>query len=107
MKKLSTLILLFISITFIVQAQNSETIKLTDLAAPKSPGFQLIDIAPTNIEAPKTPKSFVLGVIQSYDGSIGWPQSYSMETAPYWWLKKGGRNAYKILGLKTKNVAGS
>ncbi len=74
--------------------------KLSDLAAPKSPGFQLVDIAPTNIEAPATPKSLVIGVLQTFDANTGWPQNYSMETSPYLWMKTSGRNVYRLLGLK-------
>lgn len=89
----------------IAAAQVGET-KLSDLAAPKSPGFQLVDIAPTNIEAPTTPKSLVIGVLQSFDGNTSWPQNYSMETSPYLWMKTGGRNVYRFLGLKRTQGGG-
>ena len=80
-------------------AQSNTDVKLQDLSVPQSPGFQLIDIAPTNIEAHTTPKSFVVGILQSYDANARWPQNYSMETAPYWWFKSSNKNIYSFLGI--------
>src|ERR1043166_1895327 len=93
----ATLSFLFAAFTAFAQ---SKLPALTDLDAPKSPGFQLVDISPANIEAPSTPKSFVLGILQTFDANIGWPQNYSMETSPYMWMKTGRRDAYRFFGFE-------
>jgi hypothetical protein len=68
------------------------------LSAPTSPGFQLVDVSPTLVEAPTTPKELAVGVLQSVDASSLWPQNYSLETTPYWWTGVG-RSAYHVLGV--------
>jgi hypothetical protein len=83
-------------------AQDSE-VKLKDLAVPNSPAFILNDIVPTLIQTPNTPKAFVLGAVQSFQQSTGaFPQNYSADFAPFWWLKPSHRNVYSLVGLKTK-----
>src|SRR4051812_40967559 len=101
MKKTITAIMC--AIYFSGFAQNNKEVKLEDLGVPKSPGFQLIDISPTNIESPTTPKSFVVGVLESFDANARWPQNYSMETAPYWWARSSSKNIYSFLGIKNNN----
>jgi hypothetical protein len=90
-----------------LQAQQKETynseVKIKELAVPKSPAFNLLDISPTQIETPTSPKQFALDIAQSFKDSIGWPKNYSMEFAPYWWLKKSNRSVYDFLGLRTIN----
>ena len=80
---------------------NSE-VNVKELAVPKAPAFKLLDISPTQIETPNSPKQFVLGVAQSFNDSVGWPRNYSTEFAPYWWFKSSNRSVYDFLGLKTK-----
>ena len=87
------------------QAQGSidSEVKIKELAVPKAPAFNLLDISPTQIETPTSPKQFALGIAQSFNDSVGWPKNYSMEFSPYWWLKKSNRSVYDFLGLKTIN----
>ena len=49
---------------------NSE-VNVKELAVPKAPAFKLLDISPTQIETPNSPKQFVLGVAQSFNDSVG------------------------------------
>jgi hypothetical protein len=78
----------------------TSTGKVTDLSVPSSPAFVITDITPTLVQDPGTPKSFVLGVAQSFQNSgTGFPNNYSAEFAPYWWLDPKGRNVYQFLGL--------
>ena len=92
------LFLFFGSQTF---AQVNSGVELKDLAVPNSPAFIIADITPTLVQTPNTPKSFVFGMAQSYQQSgDGFPQNYSAEFAPYWWLKSKNRNIYTMLGLK-------
>ena len=90
-----------------VSAQEvNNSVKLKDLAVPNSPAFIIADITPSLVQTPNTPKSFVFGLAQSYQQSgDGFPQNYSAEFAPYWWLKPKDRNVYTMLGLKTKTNA--
>jgi hypothetical protein len=82
----------------------NNSVKLKDLAVPNSPAFTITDITPSLIQTPNTPKSFVLGLAQSFQQSTdGFPQNYSAEFAPYWWLKPHNRNVYAMLGIKTKS----
>jgi hypothetical protein len=77
-------------------------VKVKELAVPKAPAFKLLDISPTQIETPNTPKQFVLGIAQSLNDSLGWPRNYSTEFSPYWWLKSSNRSVYDFLGLRIK-----
>src|SRR5262245_49784361 len=67
------------------QAPNAEPIKLTDLKTPASPAFQLLGIAPTDVERPTTPRAFavsLLSTLQKSDSVL--PNGFAMEVAPYW-----------------------
>ena len=76
-------------------------VKLSDLAVPTSPAFIITDISPSTFQTPTTPKSFILGLVQSYEeSSDGFPQNYSAEFAPYWWLNPAKRNVYSFLGIE-------
>lgn len=75
-------------------------VKLSDLAVPTSPAFIITDISPSTFQTPNNPKSFVLGLLQSYEeSSDGFPQNYSAEFAPYWWLNPAKRSVYSLLGI--------
>ena len=79
-----------------------DEVKLSDLAVPTSPAFIITDISPSTFQTPTTPKSFILGLVQSYEeSSDGLPQNYSAEFAPYWWLNPAKRNVYSFLGIET------
>ena len=87
-------------------AFSQDTIQLKDLAVPNSPAFVLTDATPSLIQSPTTPKSFVLGIAQSFQQSSGgFPQNYSAEFAPYWLMGSLKRDVYSLLGLKTKRDA--
>ncbi|GGH18025.1 hypothetical protein [Mucilaginibacter phyllosphaerae] len=82
-------------------AQSPANTKLSDLAVPASPAFVITDITPTLIQDPATPKSLVLGIAQStvQQSGLAFPNNYSAEFAPYWWIKPDGRNVYGVLGI--------
>ncbi|HEX5655079.1 MAG TPA: hypothetical protein VFX58_18515 [Chitinophagaceae bacterium] len=82
------------------------TVRLKDLAVPNSPAFVLVDVSPSVIQHAHVPKEFVLGIAQSFQNSSnGFPQDYSAQFTPYWWLKPGGRSVYSLLGLATAKEA--
>lgn len=85
-----------------VAAQEGVSAKLKELHVPNSPAFVLVDLTPSVFQPASTPKEFILGVAQSYQqSSDGFPQNYSAEFAPYWWINPGGRNVYNAVGLRT------
>ncbi|MBB5395475.1 hypothetical protein [Mucilaginibacter sp. AK015] len=97
---LLTCVLLTAALTVCAQ---DEGIKLKDLAVPNSPAFILTDITPTLVQTPNTPKKFILGVAQSFgNASSGFPDNYSAEFAPYWFLNGSKQNVYSALGLQTR-----
>ncbi|MEO8793853.1 MAG: hypothetical protein ABI390_00230 [Daejeonella sp.] len=109
MKRIQLIGLLFLGFELFslqVLAQSADGgLKLKELAVPNSPAFILLDIAPTLIEAPLTPKEFAFAAIQSFSDDAGLPQNYSMEFTPYWWLNAKKRNVYEFAGI-TKTSAG-
>jgi len=96
---------LFVS-TFITfstfYGQGGISAKLKELAVPNSPAFIIVDLTPSVFQTPNSPKEFILGVAQSYQqSSDGFPQNYSAEFTPYWWINPSGRNVYSAVGLRT------
>ena len=86
-----------------VVAQNkiNTTVPLKELEVPNSPAFIITEITPSLIQTPTTPKEFVLGVAQSFQQSeSGFPENYSLEFVPYWWLRPSNRSIYSLVGLK-------
>lgn len=99
------LLLIFFCINLSAQSLDG-TVKLKELAVPNAPVFILTDIAPTLTQTSNTPKEFVLGVAQSFQSSgNSFPQNYSTEFTPYWWLKPKSRDVYSFVGLKTMTDA--
>jgi hypothetical protein len=101
MKKLLTLLLWLSAVSCLAQT-GASTVKVEDLAAPASPAFILTDLTPTLVQNPGTPKSFVLGIAQSYQPSTNsFPNNYAAEFTPYWWMKPGQLSVYDIAGIQT------
>ena len=99
MKKLISFSALLL-LALITNAQ--EGVKLQDLALPNSPGFILTDLTPSLVQTPNTPRKFILGLAQSFDkSSSGFPDNYSAEFSPYWFINPEGKNVYAAVGLKT------
>jgi hypothetical protein len=74
-----------------IAAANSEPIALNDLKTPASPAFQLLGIAPTDVERPTTPRAFavsLLSTLQQSDTVL--PNEFAMEVAPYWLVPRNG-----------------
>ncbi|MGN7719115.1 hypothetical protein [Chitinophaga sp. 22620] len=96
MKKIFTLFLVVCSNAVFAQSEKEPDHK----SVPQSSAFKLVDISPTLIETPVTPKAFGLGVLQSFESGGSWPQNYSAEFTPYWWALPKNRDAYKFLGIR-------
>ncbi|RPD38708.1 hypothetical protein [Chitinophaga barathri] len=96
MKRIFTLLLLMCGSQLFAQQEKEPDHK----AVPQSSAFKLVDISPTLIETPVTPKAFGLGILQNFDKGSSWPQNYSAEFTPYWWALPKNRDAYKFLGIR-------
>jgi hypothetical protein len=93
------LILLAICSSSLLLAQNSN-VEVKDLAIPSSPAFILMDATPSIIQTPVAPRSFVLGIVESFQQSGGaFPQEYSAEFAPYWWIRPNSKSIFDLVGL--------
>lgn len=79
-------------------AQQDEVI-LEDLEIPSSPGFILLDEAPTSIERPNTGKAFIASVLNSFEGE-GFPKNYAVEFTPFWFFKHPNMNVLKYAGYE-------
>jgi hypothetical protein len=63
----------------------SEPVTLQDLKTPASPAFQLLGIAPTDVERPTTPRAFAVSLLSALQqGNNVLPNGFAMEVAPYW-----------------------
>jgi hypothetical protein len=56
---------------------------VTDLKAPPSPAFVLLDVAPTKVERPQTVRPLIVSALTAA-GDDGLPRNYAVEFAPYW-----------------------
>ena len=62
-----------------------EPIKLSDLKTPAAPAFQLLGIAPTDVERPTTPRAVAVSLLSTLkQGDTVLPNGFAMEVAPYW-----------------------
>lgn len=55
-----------------------------DMRAPTSPAFALLDISPSSVERPQTPKALSVNLISALRGGDGLPRNYALEVAPFW-----------------------
>ena len=96
------LFIVILSVTFNALpgfGQGQTDITLEDLRTPASPGFILLDVAPTSIEKPGTPKAFAASVFNAINMSNGIPKNFAMEFAPFWFLKHPNMTALKFYGI--------
>jgi hypothetical protein len=103
MKKLLQFIIVNLMIIASVSAQ--ENVELQDLKTPSSPGFQILDIAPSTIERPTNPKEFALSLMSLSNNGTTIPKNFAMEISPYWYIKPKDENVYKYLSIKKNDKA--
>jgi len=99
--KNSLLILFILAINFSF-AQKDEKLNLKDFEIPTSPGFILLDQAPSSIERPNSPKAFAISALNSFTESNGLPQNYAVEFTPFWFFKHKNMNVLKYMGYNNK-----
>jgi hypothetical protein len=78
-------------------AQSSiDKVNFQSLETPSSPGFILLDKAPSSIERPTTPQGFGINVLGLFQGTGG-----AMEFAPFWLVTHSRLTAEKMYKNKT------
>ena len=101
MKKLITIF--FVCTANVLFAQQIDsTLNLKDIEIPTSPGFILLDQAPSSIERPNSPKAFAVSALNSFTESNGLPKNYAVEFTPFWFFKHPNMNVLKYAGYNEK-----
>lgn len=81
----------------------NEDIDINELKTPTSPGFQILDLSPSNIERPTNPKSFALSLMTLTNNGNAIPKNFAMEVSPYWFFKFENESVYKYLSINPKD----
>ena len=102
MKNYIQLIVIISLTTFNIKAQ--ENIEIKDLKTPNSPGFQILDIAPTSIERPTNPKTLAVSLLSLTSNGTALPKNFAMEVSPYWYVKSDSASVYQYLSIN-KNAS--
>jgi hypothetical protein len=100
MKYFIVIILLFLS--FRLTAQNKDTTNISSLQVPSSPGFQLLDVSPSNIERPTSPKEFALSILNTSNSGSAIPKNFAMESSPYWFIRHDHESIDKYLNVGSR-----
>jgi hypothetical protein len=75
MKKVATLLLILIPVCLV--AQKKDSVDVSDLYTPASPGFTLMDKAPTAVDKPTTTKAFEADILNLAQGA-------AIQITPFW-----------------------
>jgi hypothetical protein len=104
MRKLITLLLLFVVSAASAQQIKSDSITLDLLKAPSSPAFNLLGISPSQIDRPTDLNAFKLSVQNATNNFSKFPNSYSVEIAPASLLKLKNQTLDKLNSTQFKDV---
>ncbi|MCV9929744.1 porin family protein [Flavobacterium sp. LS1R49] len=92
---------MLINLIIIFSAKGQEVIKLKDLKTPNSPGFQILDIAPSSIERPTNPKAFAATLMSLTSNGSAIPKNFAMEFSPFWTFKSDSTSSiHKYLNIR-------
>ena len=64
------------------------TVTIDNLRTPASPVFTLLDIAPTSVEKPETPKALASHILNTLEQKTAIPRDFALEFAPYWLVSR-------------------
>ena len=65
--------------------QPQSQFSIDELRAPTSPAFTILNVAPTNVVRPNTPRQLALEILSATERSGGdLPSNLALEIAPYW-----------------------
>ena len=65
-------------------AQPPKQFSLDNLRTPSSPAFAILDVAPTSVSRPSTPRALALELYSKTQHGTVIPNNYSLEVAPHW-----------------------
>ena len=94
--------LLIIGSTTTVFAQNNDALNVKNLSVPSTPGFSLLDVAPSSIDKPSNPKALGLSLLNISTSSAGFPKNFAFELCPYWLIKHKNETPYKYFGIRNR-----
>jgi hypothetical protein len=95
---------LFCVFLLVTNTYAQEEINIKDLKTPDSPGFQILDIAPSSIVRPSNPKAFAASLVSLSNSGTIIPKNFAMEVSPYWYVKSDSASVYEYLSInKTAN----
>jgi hypothetical protein len=63
---------------------NAQTVTVDELAAPTTPAFVLLGVAPASVERPESGKAFIFNALNRLSTSDGLPKNIALELTPYW-----------------------
>lgn len=82
------------------QEQKDTSLELTDFRMPVSPAFGIMDLSPTSVERPTSPKALGLTML-NFTGSGGaLPKNFALEISPYWMVRHKNETVFKYLGIR-------
>ena len=65
-------------------AEPPKQFSLDNLRTPTSPAFSILDVAPTSVSRPSTPRALALELYSKTQHGTVIPNNYSLEVAPHW-----------------------
>lgn len=95
MKKYLMLFAWLTTAMFAAAQEPFDSVKVEDFKLPSTPGFALLDIAPTTIQRPSNPKQFAFSLLNFTGNNGTLPRDFAMEVTPYWFLKLKNETFYK------------
>lgn len=113
MRRIVFSVLIVAAFAFTASAQEVE---LKDLKVPNSPGFQILDIAPSTVEKPANPKALAVSLFSLTNNGTAVPKNFAFSITPYWYTKEkvslrqylnipqtvGGKTQKNLSGIFTK-----
>lgn len=98
-KTLISFLLLIGCFTAIGQNRSTDTLSLKNMEIPSSPGFVLLDQAPSGIVRPNNTKAITASLLNSFAETNGFPKNFAIELTPFWFFKYKTMSVLKYAGF--------
>jgi hypothetical protein len=95
MKQYLILLMALLSVMNVFAQESFDSVKVEDFRIPSTPGFALLDIAPSTIQRPSNPKQFAFSLLNFTGNNGSLPKDFAVEVTPYWFLKLKNETFYK------------